>query len=1070
MENIRLEKSLWNFFPKIHSFPASKKRRLFSVFGLPNHSAKAFFLSHFLQERKIKKAILLFQRKNEMVEYKKNFECFLNTEEWSFFLFPFTEDKEIKEREKAEFLFSLSFSPQKTLFFLTVDEAKELFPSVKKWKEEKISLLKKEKISLSYFFEKLSDIGYTPSFDKLLQKGEFFRSGDVIDLFPVGFSEPVRIDIEFEKIEKISLRESEKEITSLDIYPLTSSYNDEFLPHFLQEDDLLILDDYEDLSDEDQSFFKKTQARKFEISSFPQSEEESLHLRYVSVLKFYTLEDFLRDVREKTRNEWKTVIFTKRFKEVQELFQEEKIPFSSNFLENNSFVVLFDASETELIPPSFQNPIDKIAFFTDREIFHIKKTHISAKTPEMLDFLTSLKTGDFIVHLDHGIGKFLGIVEQKFSEITREYLEIEYLANDKLFVPIEHADKVSRYITDEDRVPKLMRLGSVEWKNVQKRAKKETEKIAKELLRIYAKRAKAKGLECDPDTDMQREFEESFPYEETPGQLVAIRDIKKDLESGVPMDRLLCGDVGFGKTEIAMRAAFKVVQKGSQVAVIAPITILADQHYQNFQSRMKRFGVRIEMLSRFRSITEQKKILKDLANGKIDIIIGTHRLLSEDVKFYNLGILIIDEEQRFGVKQKEKLKAMRKEIHILTMTATPIPRTMNLALHKLREISTITTPPPGRLPILTEVRKYSDRLIRDAILKELERGGQVYFLHNRVETIESITHKLRLLVPEATFLVAHGQLRSDELEKRIYQFKKNEANVLVSSTIIENGIDLPNANTMIINKAETFGLSQLYQLRGRIGRSNRQAYAYLLYHSQKLPQDAKKRLRAIVEASELGSGFQLSMRDLEIRGAGDVLGVSQHGSMNVVGVSHFLRLLKNTIAEIERGEILEEQEEASQDVLLEIPIDAYIPSVFIADQKEKILAYQKLASVSTLENLREVSDTLEEEYGKPPEQLKNLIKILELKILAKRGNIRAIRITSDFIELHLTKKVTAHEIMNLLKDQPKWMITGEMIKMQRVIFGENWFVFLVDALRLLIPKKNNAIAQEHPKFILKKKK
>ncbi len=694
---------------------------------------------------------------------------------------------------------------------------------------------------------------------------------------------------------------------------------------------------------------------------------------------------------------------------------------------------------------------------TDKEIFNLKKTGGKVSQKINLDFLTGLRVGDLIVHLDHGIGRFLGVVSRSIDEINREYLEIGYAENDRLFVPIDQADKVSKYVGGEDNEPKLTRLGSVEWRNVSQKVRKETEKIAKELLTLYAKRAKVKGFNYGLDNDDQKEFEARFPYEETPGQMKAIQDVKADMESDSPMDRLICGDVGFGKTEVAMRAAFKCAQAGKQVAFVSPITILADQHYKSFLNRVKGFSVNIDMLSRFKNPREQKNILKKIELGEVDIVIGTHRLFQPDVKFLNLGLVIIDEEQRFGVKQKEVFKKMRNQVDILTLTATPIPRTLNLSMNKLRDISIITTPPPGRLPIITEVRRHSDQLIMDSIKREIDRGGQVYYLHNRVQTIESIAEKLRKLLPDIKFIVAHGQLSSAELESRIVKFKTGQAQVLVSSTIIENGIDLPNANTLIVDDAENFGLSQLYQLRGRIGRGKIQAYAYFMYQAHQLKLDAKKRLRAIVDASELGSGFQIAMRDLEIRGAGDILGINQHGSIRVVGVSHFLRMLNKTIEAIKSGHDVDDGIE-KVDVTIELPIEAYIPDQYISDTKDKINVYQRLSAVDNLKILEELKLGVIADYGKLPKQVVDLFQVLHIKILAKKAgllNVKAVNLGGGGrqIVLHLSSSVTAEPIVNLLKNNPKWLVSGNKLKINMKALGFNWIEGLKHNINYLILNK-----------------
>jgi transcription-repair coupling factor (superfamily II helicase) len=755
-------------------------------------------------------------------------------------------------------------------------------------------------------------------------------------------------------------------------------------------------------------------------------------MRYLSVLKFYTLTDFLNDVRDKLQQNWTLVVVTKRLEELQGICVEEHIPFTTKAERRKGSITLVGAEHEDLLPHSLQNPDLQFALLTDREIFSLKKAGKQRSVQKLaLDFITSLVPGDYVVHMEHGIGHFEGMTQKEVDETTREYLEMTYAENDKLFVPVDQADKLSKFVHEEGDEPSLTRLGTTEWKKVTEKMQKETQKIAKELLDLYAKRAKTRGHAYDGDDKEIKRFGEAFKYQETPGQTKAIEDIRGDMEEEQPMDRLVCGDVGFGKTEVAMRAAFKAVRGGKQVAVVAPITILASQHFENFAERMADFGVRIELMSRFRTAAQQKETLEKLRKGDTDIVIGTHRLLQPDVEFLNLGLVIVDEEQRFGVKQKERFKEMRANVDILTLTATPIPRTLNLGLHKLRDISTITTPPPGRLPIVTEVRKYSDALMVQAIKFEVERGGQVYVLHNRVETIDAFADKLRELIPKAKFVVGHGQLRPDELEKRIVSFKEGKYDVLVSSTIVENGIDLPNANTLVVNAAECFGLSQLYQLRGRVGRSKTQAYAYFLYHGAKLKDDARKRLRAIVEACELGSGFQVAMRDLEIRGAGEILGASQSGTMHTVGVSHYLRMLKAAVEDMKSGRKGDIEEEINVEILL--PVQAMLPSYYIPDEQERISVYQKLAGSEDETILKEFEQDLKEEFGVLPDSVENLFAILHLKIACRRGGVQRVKMQesggTQEIVLTLHSSVTAKEIMGILQVSSKWKISGNTLKM-----------------------------------------
>lgn len=929
-------------------------------------------------------------------------------------------------------------------------------PSFQEMHDDAIRLTVGERVDFTEFFSSLIDAGYEHSDDSHLSAGEYRRVGDTLDLFPVGADTQYRITFAYESVEEIRVQgDAAQTQKSLTVYPLAWGDTQPLSAQF-PEKSLLITDEQEDIA-------VQGKHSRITITSFPESEDNHIHLRYLSVLKFYTLPDFVNDVKDKLNQDWTLVIVSKRAEELRGVLKEESINFVEAPERRSGSVTVVTAEEDELLPHSLQNPDLKCALITDREIFSLKREAKQRSVQRLaLDFITSLQPGDFVVHMEHGIGQFEGMTTKIVDDVEREYLEITYAEGDKLFVPVDQADKLSKFVHEEGQEPTLTRLGSAEWKKITKKVNEETQKVAKELLEIYAKRAKAKGYQYPDDSDVQRKFDEAFPYTETPGQIKAIEDIKKDMESGHPMDRLVCGDVGFGKTEVAMRAAFKAVQGGKQVALLSPITILTDQHYKSLVKRMEGFNVRIDMLSRFRSAAEQSETLRKLREGEVDIVVGTHRLLQDDIEFSNLGLVIIDEEQRFGVKQKEKLKSMRASVDILTLTATPIPRTLNMGLHKLRDITTITTPPPGRLPIITEVRKYSDALVREAILKEIGRGGQVYVLHNRVETIDAFAMKLRALVPQATFVVTHGQLKPDVLEERIFDFKSGKFSVLVSSTIIENGIDLPRANTLIVNEAEKFGLSQLYQLRGRVGRGTVQAYSYFLYHSQRLKDDAKKRLRAIVEASELGSGFQIAMRDLEIRGAGEILGASQSGNMQTVGVSHYLRLLKNAVEELKAGGKADE-DELPQNIEIILPFEALLPSFYIPDEQEKIGAYQKLAGAEDETILKEFESDLRDEYGPLPRQAENLLKVILLKMACRRAGV--LRIKMDTVSakqrdivVSLSPRVSAEEIMQMLKLCPQWRISGTTLRLNEEIMKkaagtDEWLTELTVQIAALVKKK-----------------
>ncbi len=1050
--------NIYSYFPKkIHSniFDACVKEDALVLSGVGSISAKSYVISDYVSRNSFRNIFWIVNDNKDIYELKNNLPFWADD--------PIVGLDSLLEGNQDDYRITETIiglhDEKPKVYLLNHKDAHLTLPTYQNLVEQGVVVTSGQDVHIVELFNQLIQMGYQPSADTMLNKGEYRRSGGVVNVFPPNYEEPIKIEVDYEKVEGIWAYDQEnKQLTDkldrVDFLPVNVVDGDVAILNHLTSKDLIVVDDVDEQDNKFNEIVGESEASKVYFTSFPKNEEKYFHLRYLSVLKYYNVFDLLNDLRDKIQRDWRINILTKRTEELINIFDEEKIQYSTKN-SKDAKIVIIDAEDLENVPSSFQNPELKIQLLTDKEIFNLKKSVRSRAGQKInLDFLTGLRVGDLIVHLDHGIGRFIGVVTRAIDDINREYLEIAYAENDRLFVPVDQADKVSKYVGGEDNEPNLTRLGSVEWKNVSQKVKKETQRIAKSLLKLYAKRSQAKGHNYGPDTEELGQFESDFPYEETPGQMKAIQDIKADMETDEPMDRLVCGDVGFGKTEVAMRAAFKAIQSGKQVAFVSPITILADQHYKTFTRRAKRFNTRIEMLSRFKSPKEQRVVLEKLRKGDVDIVIGTHRLFQPDVKFFDLGLVIVDEEQRFGVKQKEKFKEMRSQVDILTLTATPIPRTLNLSLNKLRDISTITTPPPGRLPIITEVRRYSDNLVIEAITKEVDRGGQVYFLHNRVETIESIAEKLRKLMPGISFIVAHGQLNPAELERRIVEFKEGRAQVLVSSTIIENGIDLPNANTLLVDDAENFGLAQLYQLRGRIGRSKTQAYAFFLYQSRQLRLDAKKRLRAIVDASELGSGFQIAMRDLEIRGAGDVLGINQHGSIRVVGTNHFLRMLNKTIEEMKAGKA-DSTKETEADVSIELPLESYIPDKYIPDTKDKINVYQKLSSVDSLELLEEFREDLIAEYGHFSKQVSNLFQILQIKILSKMAgiiNVRAITMgnAGKQVALHLGPSVTAEPIVKLLKHNPSWVISGEKLKIDIKQLGFNWTEGLKESIKHLI--------------------
>ena len=652
----------------------------------------------------------------------------------------------------------------------------------------------------------------------------------------------------------------------------------------------------------------------------------------------------------------------------------------------------------------FEYPELKLCVISDKEVFGQSKrkttSRASKKGTSKIKSFTELKLGDYVVHVNHGIGVYKGIKQLEVHGHKRDYLELGYNSGDTLYVPVEQLDLVQKYIGSEGKAPKISKLGGVEWVKAKNKVKSSIADIAEDLVKLYATRATLKGYRYSKDTVWQRQFEEEFPFEETPDQLIAIEEIKKDMESDKPMDRLICGDVGYGKTEVAVRAAFKAVMDGKQVAFLVPTTILAEQHYKNLTKRFSDFPIKIEMVSRFRTPAQQKVVLKATKEGNVDILIGTHRIIQQDVKFKDLGVLIIDEEQRFGVTHKEKIKSIRKNIDVITLTATPIPRTLHMSLTGVRDISVIETPPEERYPIQTYVVEFNDQLIRDAILRELNRNGQIFFVYNRVETIKDMAAYVGKLVPEARIGIAHGQMTERELESVMIDFMENRYDILMCTTIIETGIDIQNTNTIIIYEADKMGLSQLYQLRGRVGRSNRIAYAYFTYRKDKvLTEVAEKRLKAIKDFTELGSGFKIAMRDLEIRGAGNMMGSAQHGHMATVGYDLYCRMLEETVKHI-RGDVDTEPIQTT----VEFKIDAYIPSTYIEDESQKIEIYKKIAAIDCHSDMMDVQEEIEDRFSDIPASVANLMDIAYLRSLSRQVGIIEIKEEKEEIVLQFDSK------------------------------------------------------------------
>ncbi|WP_018248273.1 transcription-repair coupling factor [Orenia marismortui] len=727
---------------------------------------------------------------------------------------------------------------------------------------------------------------------------------------------------------------------------------------------------------------------------------------------------FINKLKEYFKAEYRIVIALSdlsKAEKLKERLKEEKLPsvviseIKDELKVGNILLTKSNLSNGFILPEI------NFVFYTENEI--LKRTKRKRRRSKAFDqgvklsSFTDLNEGDYIVHENHGIGKYLGIKTLTVQGKSKDYLVLLYANDDKLYIPTDQVDLIQKYVGLQDKEPKLHKLDGDSWNKAKARVKKSVEEMAEELLELYAKRELKRGYSFGEDTVWQQEFEEAFLYEETPDQLKAIEAVKNDMESKQPMDRLLCGDVGYGKTEVAIRAIFKAIMDGKQAVFLVPTTILAQQHWNNFTDRFSDYPINVEVLSRFRIANEQKETIEGLRNGTVDLVIGTHRLLSKDIKFKDLGIVIVDEEQRFGVKQKERLKRLKESVDVLTLTATPIPRTLHMSLVGVRDISLIETPPENRYPIRTHVGEYEDTLIQDAINRELSRGGQVYFVHNRVKNIKEIAAQIQALVPEAKVAIAHGQMSELKLEKLMVDFLEGNYDILVCTTIIETGLDISNVNTIIINEADKLGLSQLYQLRGRVGRTNRIAYAYLLYNQGRILSElAEKRLKAIREFTTLGSGFKIAMRDLEIRGAGNILGPEQHGHIEAIGFSLYCKLLEEAVNKLQNEDVEEELE-----TLLELKVNAYIPDDYINDSKQKIEIYKKIDSISDIHEYHRLNKELKDRFGQLHKEVVILLELAKMKVKARELSLLEIKEKGQTLEFEFSSdhKLSGEKLVDM---------------------------------------------------------
>ncbi len=929
----------------------------------------------------------------------------------------------------------------------------EKFPKKEFFEQNSISIKVGDEIDLKKLSQKFIDLGYKRA-TMVSDIGEFSIRGDIIDFYSLD-KHPTRIELWGDEIVDIRYfnNETQKSIEKLKsskIMPMYKFTLDKGIPKEIKPEDedgyfegieiyqnyfnnelvgiLDYFDDYILVFDETSELYPKYE---FIDKNFEEQLQENLKLglnidlkgrnhipfeefiqksagfvkialnnfldsEMDNIVEFNsgTVQNFgakLDDIIDyiNSRQEYKIIIATDYPERVKEILAEGNI-FNIEYNESiSSHGAVLEDFKTIII--------------TDRELFNKRTKEITStkrsyykEKPEYIENINDIKEGEYVVHSIHGVGIYKGLSQQEIDGQLKDYLTIEYANKDRLHIPAEQINLLVRYRGSGSIKPKLSRMGGKDWENTKTRVKKEVEQVAYDLLRLYAKRKMQKGIQFLPDTTWQVEMEEAFEYTETPDQMKAINDIKTDMESEQPMDRLICGDVGFGKTEVAMRGIFKAVTSGKQVAVVVPTTILAFQHYQTISERFKPFGVNVELLSRFRTQKEQKETVKHLATGECDVVVGTHRLLQNGIIFKDLGLLVIDEEHRFGVRHKEKLKQLRENIDIITMSATPIPRTLYMSLSGIKDISIINTPPKNRLPIKTYVGEWNENMVKNAIIHELDREGQVFYLYNRVETIDEFKVKLQKLVPNAKIAIGHGQMDEKTLEKVIIDFANHEYDILLATTIIENGIDIPNANTMIIHNADKFGLAQLYQLRGRVGRSQRQAYCYCLYtKSKEITQDAVQRLKAIKEFTNLGSGYQIAMRDVEIRGVGNILGTKQHGHMVNVGFDTYCQLLEETVQELQ-GEAVNKTEPT----IVDINITAFIPDEWVGSSEQKMIEYKRLADVKSDIELDYITEEWKDRFAKPPESVENLIKLIKIRLAATDVKISLIRETEDNIRIY----------------------------------------------------------------------
>ena len=934
----------------------------------------------------------------------------------------------------------------------SIDGCMDFLESLEKIKEQLIHYESDSTVDTEQLKNQLVALGYE-RVGQVEMPGQFSVRGGIVDIYCLTEENPWRIELWGDEIDSIRSfdPESQRSLENLEeitIYPAVEHIGDKdmvsFLDYFPEERTIIFLDEPNRLTEKGgavEEEYRQSRMHREEkgsrnlpenwLCSFEQLQKELNKRNCISVCalepkqagwkvreKFYlevksisaynnSFELLVKDLHQYKKQGYRIALLSgsrTRAERLAKDLQEEGLAafygqdYDREICPGEIMVVYGHAKK------GFEYPLIKFAVMTESDIFgqeqKKKKKKKNYSGSRIQDF-AELSIGDFVVHEKHGLGIYRGIEKVEVDRIVKDYIKIEYRGGSNLYIPATQLDCLQKYSgADAAKAPKLNKLGTQEWNKTKSKVRGAVKNIAKELVELYAVRQEKEGYVCGPDTVWQREFEEMFPYEETEDQLSAIEDAKRDMESTRIMDRLICGDVGYGKTEVALRAAFKEVQESRQVAYLAPTTILAQQIYNTFVQRMKEFPVRVELLCRFRTPAQQKKAIEDLKKGQVDVIIGTHRILSKDVQFKNLGLLIVDEEQRFGVTHKEKIKQLKKDVDVLTLTATPIPRTLHMSLIGIRDMSVLEEPPMDRMPIQTYVMEYDEETVREAINRELRRGGQVYYVYNRVTDIADVALRIAKLVPDARVDFAHGQMSERELENVMYSFVNGDIDVLVSTTIIETGLDISNVNTMIIHDSDRYGLSQLYQLRGRIGRSNRTAYAFLMYRqNMMLKETAEKRLAAIREYTDLGSGFKIAMRDLELRGAGNLLGAQQHGHMNAVGYDLYCKMLNEAVKEAKGIHTMEDFETS-----VDLNVDAYIPDSYISNEFQKLDIYKRIAGIETQQDYDDMLEELLDRFGEPGKAVLNLLAIAKLKAIAHQGYVTEIKQTGKTVRFTLYEK------------------------------------------------------------------